>query len=274
MFSYQQYRPSPALADLVECYWVLHSPEGFLEAPDRLVPGGRVELMFNFADPIYCLISEDSPKGVDMTGSFIMGQRSKVFYARGSGKTDMLGLRFKPGGLTAFTNMPVSSLLDTMVPAELVLGNDIKSWAAMLYEQQDDEARIKLLDTLLLHSIKYIPADRPLMNHAIDTLRNSDEGTFITSICNETGWYYKKLERLFLKNTGYTPKYYQKVVRFNKAIRLMHYSTPLTGICYECNYFDQSHFIRDFRQFTGTTPTQFKKEGNKIATFLIKHQPV
>jgi len=48
----------------------------------------------------------------------------------------------------------------------------------------------------------------------------------------------------------------------------------LTEICYDCNYFDQSHFIKDFHQFAGTAPASFKKEDNRVASFLIKHQPV
>jgi AraC-like DNA-binding protein len=274
MFSYRQYQPSPLLAGYIECYWALHASDDFIQTPDRLIPGGRVEMMFSFAKPIAWLISEDSTGGINMQDSFLMGQRNKIYYAKSSGKTDMVGVRFRPGGLAAFTNMPVSLLLNSVVPAEFIFGNTVKNWAAMLYEQGGDDARIQVLDTLLQNAIKHSSGERPLMNHAIDALRNGSEAASITTICDETGMYYKKLERLFLKNIGYTPKYYHKILRFNKAIRLMETKDSLTDICYECNYFDQSHFIRDFKQLAGSTPGRFKKEDNKIASFLIKHQPV
>lgn len=83
------------------------------------------------------------------------------------------------------------------------------------------------------------------------------------------------MERAFLKYVGYTPKHYYRIVRFNKALRQMHESKKsLTSICYDCDYYDQSHFIKDFRQFTGTTPKHFQTENNTIAGFLINHQTV
>lgn len=274
MFSYQQYYPSAPLADFIECYWLLDAPGRFMDTPDRLIPGGRVELIFNFGAPLDWLISADNPKGTRMNGPILMGQRDRIFYAKSSGKTRMLGVRFKPGGLLAFTPMPASGLLNALMPAELVLGAQLKSWEMLLQEQSTDEKMVRALDVLLKKALKSTPDDRLLVNFTIDALRNSQEDISIATICQQTGWYYKKLERVFLKNTGYTPKYYHKLLRFNKAVRIMRTTDVLTDICYECNYFDQAHFIRDFRQFTGTTPGQFKKEDNKIAAILIKHQPV
>jgi len=262
------------LAGYIECYWALHADDNFIQTPDRLIPGGRVEMMFNFAKPIAWLISDDAPIGVNMQDCFVMGQRNKIYYAKSTGKTDMVGVRFKAGGLSAFTNMPVSLLLNSVVPAEFIFGNAVKNWEALLYEQPNDDARIQTLEALLQNTVNHTTGDRPLMNHAIDALRSSNSEASINTICDETGIYYKKLERLFLKNVGYTPKYYHKILRFNKAIRLMAGDKPLTDICYECDYFDQSHFIRDFKQLAGSTPGRFKKEENRIASFLIKHQPV
>ena len=203
-----------------------------------------------------------------------MGQRNKIYYAKNSGKTDVLGVRFKAGGLSAFTHMPVSLLLNSMVPAEFIFGPAVKNWGVLLQEKDDDKARVKLLDALLQNAVKHTTGERPLMNHAMDALRNGSAEASIITICDETGLYYKKLERLFLKNIGYTPKYYHKILRFNKALRLMRTNDSLTDICYECDYFDQSHFIRDFKQLAGSTPGRFKKEDNKIAALLINYQPV
>ncbi|MBS0028012.1 DUF6597 domain-containing transcriptional factor [Chitinophaga sp. 22321] len=274
MFHYQQYHPSVPLANFIECYWVLHAPDRFMDAPDRLIPGGRVELIFNFGDPVDWLITADNPQGTRLSGPVIMGQRNQIFYVKSTGKTRMLGLRFKPGGLAAFTKVPISDLLNLLLPAELILGTAVKNWEMQLSDYTDDDKRIQVLDDILKNALKSTPADLLVVNLTIDTLRNNQDDLSIATICQQTGWYYKKLERVFLKNTGYTPKYYHKIVRFNKAVRSMRTSNNLTDVCYVCNYFDQAHFIRDFRLFTGTTPSQFKKEDNKIAAILIKHQPV
>ncbi|PSL29015.1 helix-turn-helix domain-containing protein [Chitinophaga ginsengisoli] len=274
MFEYQQYQPSAQLADYIECYWILRAEACFLNSPDPLVPGGRIEMIFNFASPVNWLIAKDNPGGISFPGPIFMGQRNKVFYVAATGKVDMLGLRFKPGGLAAFTNMPVSGLSNAMVPAAFILGTQVNDWEALLYEQQDTMAMLRMLDTLMIKALKAVPRDNLLMNIAIAALRSGNEDTSIATVCHQTGYNYKKLERVFIRNTGYTPKYYHKILRFNKAIRLMDTADALTSICYACNYFDQAHFIRDFRQFTGTTPGQFKRGDNKIADILIKHQSV
>lgn len=274
MFVYKQYYPTAALAELVECYWILQSNGDFMPVPDRLIPGGRVELMFNLGEPAQWLMQPGETCGSTMQGAFIMGQRNKIFYAQGNGKAHIIGLRFKPGGLAAFTNMPVSALLNSVVQAEDIFGAGINNWPALLFEETEHTGKITLLERLLQQAIQGHPVDKAIMQYAMHMLRSSDDTTNIKTICDATGWYYKKLERLFLKNTGYTPKYYGKITRFNKALRLMQGNSTLTHVCYECNYFDQSHFIKDFYQFAGMAPKQFKQADNRIASLLIQHQPV
>lgn len=274
MICYRQYYPSIQLADFIECYWVLQAPPRFMDVPDRLIPGGRVELILNFGSPAHWLITADNPQGTRQQGPVIMGQRNQVFYVKSTGESSMLGLRFKPGGLAAFTKAPVSDLLNMLLPAELLLGKAVKSLETRLFDCPDDDTRIQLLDTILKTELKNTPADLLVVNHTIDMLRNSADDVSIDTICQQTGWYYKKLERVFLKNIGYTPKHYHKILRFNKAVRYMQTTHTLTDVSHVCHYFDQAHFIRDFRLFTGTTPSQFKREDNKVADFLIKHQPV
>jgi len=272
---YQQYRPSPLLADLVECYWMVRAPGNTLNKHERLIPGGRIEMIFNFADPLRWLITREDTQGNAMQNAFLMGPRDRIYYAYGAGKIDMAGIRFKPGGLAAFTHVPALTILNRVVPAEYIFGSVVNNWQALLYEMETDEDKVNLLNKLLLQAVKNYGPDMQMVKKVIEVIRIDAGSTHVQSICDKAGWYYKKLERAFQKNAGYTPKYYCKIVRFNRALRLMANSPrSLTEICYDCNYFDQSHFIKDFHQFAGTAPASFKKEDNRVASFLIKHQPV
>lgn len=278
MTDYRQYRPAAPLADFIECYWVHRSPGNPLRQ-ERLIPGGRVEMIFNFADPFRYLIHEDTPGGHLITNVHFMGQRDQLFFGRHIGHTDMLGIRFKTGGLTAFTPVPVSSLLNRMIPAEDVLGTATKEWEAALYEKKNDRDRLLFLDRLFLGMLgtrRHLPPEWHALRASLDLIRNSPEGATLQAICHQTGWYYKKLERTFLKATGYTPKLYSRIVRFNKAIRRMHRQEDrsLTATAYECGYYDQAHFIKDFHRFAGATPGNFQPEDDTITQFLIRHQPV
>jgi AraC-like DNA-binding protein len=206
----------------------------------------------------------------------IMGQRDRIFFARPTGSTDMLGIRFKPGGIRAFTRIPVSEFLNSMVPADRVLGNRTHVWEALLSEEKDDLARILALDRLLQTARQDPPAEWAVLQAALDLIRGNTEEPSTLALCQQSGWYYKKMERAFLQSVGYTPKYFHRVVRFNKAVRLMNNrrEESLTGIAYSCGYYDQSHFIRDFHQFAGTSPGRFANEENAIADLLIRYQSV
>ncbi|MHA4810554.1 helix-turn-helix domain-containing protein [Flavitalea flava] len=289
MHEYRQYLPAAPLADLIECYWIYHSPgpspgdyaRGDIaqgnggDQKERLIPGGRVELIFNFSDPLDWLIDTDSSKIDRLTRAHIMGQRNRIYYARETGRTDMLGIRFKTGGVIAFSPIPVSGFLNQLVPAEVVFGQVLNQWESLLFEKKTDQERMLLLDRLLLKEVRSLPQEWEALKMAITSLKKGIEDSSLQMICHQTGWHYKKLERTFLKAVGYTPKHYGRITRFNRAIRKMkNGSRSLTEIGYDCGYFDQSHFIRDFYQFAGTTPGHFQSEEHKMADMLIEYQPV
>jgi AraC-like DNA-binding protein len=278
---YRQYLPSAELSGFIECYWVLRSAQQELHDCQRLIPGGRVEMIFNFGDPFHWLIDGHAPVTPPPQGQLavdlqIMGQRDRIFFTRATGSTDLLGIRFKPGGIRAFTRIPVSEFLNSMVPADLVLGNHTHVWEALLSEEKDDLSRILTLNRLLRNVRQDPPAEWAVLQAALGLIRGNTEEPSTLALCQQSGWYYKKMERAFLQSIGYTPKYFHRVVRFNKAVRLMNdrRDESLTGIAYSCGYYDQSHFIRDFHRFAGTSPGRFTSEENAIAELLIRYQPV
>lgn len=69
----------------------------------------------------------------------------------------------------------------------------------------------------------------------------------------------KQYERMFTENIGLTPKQFMRVVRFQYAIyrRSADKNLTLTSLAYECGYYDQSHMINEFREFSGVAPREF-----------------
>ena len=275
MIFYQQYQPGDRLAGLVECYWVYRSA-GDNFPVESLIPGGRVEMIFHFGTSFHWLIHPGSADGNHISKVHFMGQRDRIYFGRPTGSTDMLGIRFRPGGLAAFTSMPVSHLLNKMIPAEDILGPAIQDWEDRLQELPDDVQKIHLLEQLLTGLIKDLPTDQSIVDSALALIRDHPDELSIHTICRQTGWYYKKLERAFKGRVGYTPKQYCRIIRFNKAIRQLgqYKNAPLTKISYACGYYDQSHFIKDFHRYAGTAPGNFRPEKQTIADFLIRYQPV
>ena len=274
MLTYNQYKPSQLLDPFIECFWTCNAPAMTMSALEPLVPGGRTEVIFNFGSPMQFLISNDLPNGEAITHAHVMGQRSKVYYTKQHGETSLLGVRFKPGAFSAFTSIPAAALLNQVVPVEAIFSSASCDWKSRLLEKKNETERIHLLDELFVQLSKNITSEWRNCTKAVDTIRKGNSVS-VHALCSENESYYKKLERDFLKHVGYTPKYYSRIVRFNKAIRLMQSTKEnLTSICYDCDYYDQSHFIKDFHQFTGTTPKRFQTEHHSIADFLLTHQVV
>ena len=275
MTNYHQYLPSPLLSGFVECYWTLRSPGKGADSIQRLIPGGRVELIFNLGDRFHWQFPGMEAQSLACGRIKVMGQRNKISFAWQEGNPHLIGVRFKPGGLAAFSKVPVSEILNQLLPAEYLFGYSVHDCIARLQGSVLDENQIKLLDEFLAKAIRYEPAQWSLVSSTVNFMRTSPDNISIGEICRENQACYKKLERKFLQIVGYTPKNYYRIIRFNRAIREMAFrKNSLTSIGYECGFYDQAHFIKDFRLFTGTTPSLFRKEDHFMADFLIHHQPV
>jgi AraC-like DNA-binding protein len=238
---------------------------------ERLIPGGRVELLFNFGAGVEWLMDRPTAAGLELRGAYLMGQRDRLFFCRPAERIELFGVRFRPGCFAAFSPTPLHLLLNGLLPASELLGASMRT----LYEQLggcgDDASRVRLVDGWLCSALA--GSCSAGVGFALETLRRV-EGITVEAVCEQVGWGYKRMERAFLKEVGYTPKGYSRLVRFNKAIRRISGEDSLTSVAYACGYYDQAHFIKDFARFAGMTPGQFRVEENAVAELLIKHQAV
>ena len=274
MHLYNQYHPGPLLNNYVECFWELRSIEKPFDSLQRLIPGGRIELVFNFGTPLHWLATPND-QGVSTVLAHVLGQRDKLYFANTQGNVNLLGIRFKPGGINAFTELPASAFLNQMVPAIHVFSNSLDECESRLCEVEDTMEKISIIRGMLIKSIKPTGMDWNWVQAAVEKIRSSNQPISIREFCDEKGHYIKRLERAFLKYVGYSPKYYSRIIRFNKALRQMAMQQKsLTHIAADCNYYDQSHFIKDFIQFSGTTPKQFHIQPNTIADLLVRNQRI
>lgn len=276
MVVYRQYQPMAHLSAFIECYWVYDSPVPRFEE-EKLIPGGRVEMIFHFNSSFHWLIRPGAvgpAQGELLSRVHFMGQRDRLFLSRPTGSVHILGVRFKPGGLAAFTRMPVSSILNRMVPAADILGPSINEWEDRLYAQNCDLDKVRLLDQLFLGLLRGSSGVQPALGLALSIIRGHPGEASILDICSQTGWYYKKLERAFKASVGYTPSQYCKIIRFNQAFRKINKTLSYTEISHSSGYYDQSHFIKDFYRYAGIAPGDFKLVSESMTEFLLRYQPV
>jgi len=121
-----------------------------------------------------------------------------------------------------------------------------------------DKQRIKIVEQFLLSQLKNIQTDK-LITEAVKLIYQSN-GTIRIKELNEKLFISQSpFEKRFRKIVGTTPKKFASIIRFNKVLETLDKSKSLTEICFENNFFDQAHFIKDFKHFTGDTPENFKR---------------
>lgn len=166
---------------------------------------------------------------------------------------------FTETGFTHFTAHPVNELFDLSVSLDDIFRPGvIAAVEEQLSSAQNDQHRISIVDKLLQSQLKNVEADKlvieavKLIYQSRGTIRIKDlkEKLFISS---------DPLEKRFRKIVGTTPKKFATIVRFHTVLTNLSKTKSLTEICYENNFFDQAHFIKQFRQFTGETPEHFKR---------------
>ena len=98
---------------------------------------------------------------------------------------------------------------------------------------------------------------------------NNYQQSSVYEFCTKNRLYYKKLERQFLQYAGYTPKEFFNIRRFYNAVGLIYQSKrSLTDICHSLGFYDQSHFIKDFKNYTSLPPLKFIKEGYQVPRWV------
>lgn len=274
VIAYREYTPRPDLLPFVECFWTLQSDSRFFNQRELVIPGGRAELIFNFGNAIRWYDSIDSITAIEYAGTHLLGQRNRYFFMEMEGMVDVVAARFRQGGFSSFTRMPVNQFLNRLVPVHDIFGAASVHWTDQLYAMDGPEAKVKALEALLF-SLVNVKHDTYKTLQLISVVKQQATDNTITSICDQTGIHYKKLERIFSHHTGYNPKNFSRVIRFYRTLKEMtRRQAPLTQVGLQHGYYDQAHFIRDFKTFTGRAPGQFPMESAIVSRLLLKSEHV
>jgi AraC-like DNA-binding protein len=251
---YREIAPSPRLARYVQCFWILEGEGG---APQHIPPDGRIELIFHYGDP-FRRIHHDG-RAERQPRSLLAGQITGPVVVAPADRTGVVGVRFRPAGAAAFFVQPLSEFTGG------VHGLDAVWRTAELEERiaaaRDDTGRVAVLESVLT------PRQDPDagVEVALAAVQNSGGLTSVDQLARIAGLSRRHLERKFLDRVGIAPKMYARIARFQRALRTRQEGGAWLDSALASGYYDQAHFIRDFRQFTGCTPTSYSAAAEEYA---------
>lgn len=254
------YRPGPPLRELVDVMWHWDGHPA-LPTKDRALPAGCLDLILNLErDEVRVFDRDEVSLLGPFPGAIINGARARYTVVGATPAAAMMGIHFKPGGAFPFLGAPAGDLEDQHVPLEALWGSSVRALRDQLAETGDVSARFRVLEAYLLTR-----AVRPLAHHpAIDeALRAFEDPQLqrVAQVNERTGLSPRQLIARFREEVGLTPKAYWRVRRFQAAVRQLARARTRDGaaLATQLGYFDQAHFIRDFRAFTGLSPRAYLK---------------
>ncbi|MGB4771298.1 MAG: helix-turn-helix domain-containing protein [Chitinophagaceae bacterium] len=166
---------------------------------------------------------------------------------------------FSETGFAHFTSHPVHDLFNLSLGLdELFSSSAIAIVEEKLSAASTDRQRINVVERFLLAQLRHIETDRLVMEavrliyHSHGTMRISDLHKML--LISQSPF-----EKRFRKTVGTTAKKFASIVRLNAVMKNMGAAKSLTDLCYEYGFFDQAHFIKELKQFTGHTPEQLKR---------------
>lgn len=270
---YREIKPGKRLTQYVKCYYIYESSsEAAFE--DTVFPSGQMEIIFNLGTGHW----HTAPGETYVTNPPIelWGQLVGPLPVRSTGKNTMLGIRLFPHAAACFLNNNKADLFTNQVVDFRAISD--RSVRALYNQLQDTSAwktRITLVEAFLLEKLNL--AEKKLSRATVvsDIMQEMEQADFfdnIENVASRYGFTSRYLQKLFLQYTGLTPKLYSKINRFQNSLRLVtQKEASLTSIAYDCGYFDQSHFIREFKSFTGVTPSGYSIDNSPVTLALTSH---
>lgn len=263
---YREITPGQSLRSYVKNYFIYESSSN-LDFQDTVFPSGCMEIIFNLGSGKWQ--THNGREFVTTPAVEFWGQVIQPLRIKSIGLNTMLGIRFFPHGTAFFLNENLEVFNNQVTDFSDLFGIQVKRLHEKLMEVQGWKDRIKLLEEFLLEQLVTTPKSHrkiSVVNDVMNELTRKDFFDNIENVASRYGISSRYLQKLFLQYTGLTPKLYSKIDRFQNSLRLIcRKENSLTSIAYDCGYSDQSHFIRDFKSFTGITPSDYSPENSPVS---------
>jgi AraC-like DNA-binding protein len=262
---YREYKPHPILQDTVKCFWT-HEASYPSEYEQDITPDGCVELIFNFGHP-YLLLSTTPP--TPLPPGVIVGFQNKTIRILLHGTVKVVAARLFAWGALALLQDKVGPLTNAIT----ALGTEWDALAERLKREVTEKSYEKAATTLeefLIQKALVRTYDLKLIQTAAKLLHHTKGEYRITELADYCRLSVRQLERGFQHVIGTSPKVFARTLRFQEAQRRLMFDpdADLTRLANECGYFDQSHFIKDFKTFVGKTPTEYASQMRKMQEIL------
>ncbi|HTM99061.1 MAG TPA: helix-turn-helix domain-containing protein [Pedobacter sp.] len=267
---YQTFEPNSPINSFVKCYWTLAAAPQDPPEKQRIVPDGCMEMIFHRGDHYRQYLQDGQI--IDQPHCFVFGQITKALEIEPTGVTSIFAVRFQPDGFTPFATLPLKQMENKAVSLWELFGDEGRELEIKILNAESTEARIVLIESFLLARLVAPELINRVIKSSVKTILKLKGQLSVSELSEKVNINRRQLERRFADTIGLSPKQLAKIIRLQITLNTMLNKDfeSLTSLAYEGDYFDQAHFIKDFKEFTGVNPKKFYSTNLKMSSLFSK----
>jgi AraC-like DNA-binding protein len=250
--------PAPPLDAFVERIW--YCSDASTHARERVLAGaGTTDLVVNLAENEF-RIDDPSNPGAARThsGAIVAGTITRSYWVDPRQRASLVGVHFRPGGAFPFLGISPSEIVNAHIELEDLWGCDSRYLREELLEAHSPSERLRRVEASLVRRLQRARLGHPAVRAAVDALRGQDAR--VADVANVVGLSHRRFVEVFEREVGVTPKLYARLQRFHRVKqRIATLGRPPSWATFALDngYFDQSHMLRDFAEFSGMSPAGY-----------------
>jgi len=251
MNRFNKYAPGDILKPYIKYFVIAESEQ---EKAYKVLPDTSLVIGFQYKGKLAKLTDENE---ITLSAMGITGLQSGYNIFKNSADIGTVLVYFKETALPAFFNIPANELFEQSVSLDNFFNiSQLEKIGEQLVAAETDVQRIRIVELFLIAQLKYITDD--LMVAAAIAILNQSKGTMrIKDMAAMLHMSQSPLEKRFRRVVGTSPKRFASIIRLQSLINDFPTRLSMTEIGYRIGYYDQAHFIKDFKNFTGETPEKF-----------------
>jgi AraC-like DNA-binding protein len=267
--NYRIIKSPPHLAGYIRFFWVLESDRPFKKEPFiyRSVADGSAEIIFTYLG-----------RFTELSGSLRINQPLSHVHAQSQvyrrfetfDQFGIFGVYLYPFVIPLLFSMPSDEFSGELPELLTVSGNEGGELEEKIMLATDHELRVKIFSEFVEEKLRKGNQPESSMLYSIKNIINTHGAVSVEQLADQCGLSRRQFERKFKEHAGFSPMLYSRIIRFQSAIKFYNScGKSLTELAYQCGYYDQSHFIHDFKKFSGFHPKVYfrsKPEGAEYQT--------
>ncbi len=267
---YQTFEPNAPINSFVKCYWTLKGAKQENPEKQRIIPDGCMEMIFHRGDNYKQYHSDGS--SFEQPHAFVFGQITTTLEIEPTGTTNIFAVRFQPDGFTPFATLTLKQMENRAVSLSELFGSEGDDLQAKILNVASTEERIKIVEAFLIHKLAAPELIDGIIKSSVETILASKGQLSVGELSETVNINRRQLERRFSEVIGLSPKQLAKIVRLQATLNAMLNENfdSFTTLAYENSYFDQAHFTKDFKEFTGVNPKNFYSDNLRMTSLFVK----